>query len=94
MNICIVFFYPHLNSYTGKTTHIATLMQDQGTVFALDRNESKAVKVRQLAEKLGISCIRAEGWDSTSCVDHEGCPMEREGTFSPYIFVFLTFSGV
>lgn len=65
--------------FPGKTTHIAALMGNTGRVLALDRSESKAAKIRRLAEVMGLDCIRAEGWDSTACLRQDGEPMPRTG---------------
>lgn len=43
----------------GKTTHIATLMHDQGTVIALDKNDKKAHTIRRLCKQLKLKCVSA-----------------------------------
>jgi 16S rRNA (cytosine967-C5)-methyltransferase len=47
----------------GKTTHLAELMQDQGEVLACDVDERRLQTVRELAARLGLTCIR------TRCID-------------------------
>jgi 16S rRNA (cytosine967-C5)-methyltransferase len=48
----------------GKTTHLAELMQDRGTVWALDRHTSRLKKVQENADRLQLSCIRTLVGDS------------------------------
>ncbi|KAM6214241.1 tRNA (cytosine(72)-C(5))-methyltransferase NSUN6 [Rhynchocyon petersi] len=55
----------------GKTTHIATLMHDQGEVIALDKTFNKIEKVKQNAFLLGLNSIRAFCFDGTKALKHE-----------------------
>jgi len=48
----------------GKTTHIAELMDDRGTVWACDRTPSRLKKVASNAARLGLGSINALGGDS------------------------------
>ena len=48
----------------GKTTHIAELMQDRGTVWACDRSASRLKKVAQNAHRLKLNSINALAEDS------------------------------
>jgi 16S rRNA (cytosine967-C5)-methyltransferase len=41
----------------GKTTHLAELMQDRGRVVACDIDEGRLATLRELAGRLGLSCI-------------------------------------
>lgn len=43
----------------GKTTHLAELMGDQGTVYACDIHEHKRKLIEESAERLGLTSIRA-----------------------------------
>lgn len=52
----------------GKTTHIATLMQDQGEVIALDKILPKVEKLKQNASLLGLHSIRAFCFDATKAL--------------------------
>ncbi|KAI9097058.1 S-adenosyl-L-methionine-dependent methyltransferase [Phlyctochytrium arcticum] len=52
----------------GKTTHIATIMRNQGTIIALDRSRQKIKRLAQYAEDQNLSSIRAYSCDATSCV--------------------------
>lgn len=49
----------------GKATHLAELMGDQGTVMAVDRDPHRLERVRQSAQRLGLSCISAHLGDAT-----------------------------
>jgi 16S rRNA (cytosine967-C5)-methyltransferase len=42
----------------GKTTQLAELMQDQGEVVAVDISTRGIERVRRMAHRLGLSCIR------------------------------------
>ncbi len=48
----------------GKTLHIAELMQDQGTVWAIDRTASRLKKIQQNVDRLGLHCIQVKTADS------------------------------
>ncbi len=48
----------------GKTTHIAELMQDQGTVLACDRTASRLRKLKENATRLQLQCIQTCVGDS------------------------------
>eukprot|EP01100_Stratorugosa_tubuloviscum_P005189 TRINITY_DN2354_c0_g2_i3.p1 TRINITY_DN2354_c0_g2~~TRINITY_DN2354_c0_g2_i3.p1 ORF type:complete len:293 (-),score=116.96 TRINITY_DN2354_c0_g2_i3:23-901(-) len=50
----------------GKTTHIASLMNNQGRVIAFDKNEKKVQQVRQLCQKFGLSIVEIHCCDSSS----------------------------
>ncbi|MBN3307355.1 NSUN6 methyltransferase, partial [Amia calva] len=43
----------------GKTTHIATLMMDQGEVIAIDKIASKVELIKANAQTLQLNCIKA-----------------------------------
>jgi 16S rRNA (cytosine967-C5)-methyltransferase len=48
----------------GKTTHIAELMGDQGTIWACDRTASRLKKLDKTMERLGIKSIQTLVGDS------------------------------
>lgn len=48
----------------GKTTHLAALMNNTGRILALDIYEAKLKRVRENAERLGISIIETECLDA------------------------------
>ena len=43
-------------------------MDDKGEVIALDRSHSKAASIKNLAEELGITCVKAFKHDATKAV--------------------------
>jgi len=49
----------------GKTTHLATLMNNQGTLVALDRNRKKVQAIQRLCEEWGTSIVHAYVVDAT-----------------------------
>ncbi|KAM5145021.1 tRNA (cytosine(72)-C(5))-methyltransferase NSUN6 isoform 1-T1 [Callospermophilus lateralis] len=52
----------------GKTTHIATLMHDQGEVIALDKISNKIEKIKQNALLFGLNSIKAYCFDGTKAL--------------------------
>jgi 16S rRNA (cytosine967-C5)-methyltransferase len=55
----------------GKTTHIAELMQDQGTIWAYDRHSSRLKKLRENMTRLQLSSIQFATQDSRYSPDHQ-----------------------
>ncbi len=52
----------------GKTTHLAALIRDRGSITALDVAAAKLDSLRQMSERLGATCIR------TLCRDGRTAP--------------------
>nr|XP_028605670.1 putative methyltransferase NSUN6 isoform X1 [Podarcis muralis]XP_028605671.1 putative methyltransferase NSUN6 isoform X1 [Podarcis muralis]XP_028605673.1 putative methyltransferase NSUN6 isoform X1 [Podarcis muralis]XP_028605674.1 putative methyltransferase NSUN6 isoform X1 [Podarcis muralis]XP_028605675.1 putative methyltransferase NSUN6 isoform X1 [Podarcis muralis]XP_028605676.1 putative methyltransferase NSUN6 isoform X1 [Podarcis muralis]XP_028605677.1 putative methyltransferase NSUN6 len=52
----------------GKTTHLATLMCDEGEVIALDKTAEKVKKIKQNAALLKLNCIKAFCYDGTKAL--------------------------
>lgn len=52
----------------GKTTHIATLLNDQGEVIAMDKIANKVEKIKQNASALQLQSIQAYCYNSTKAV--------------------------
>jgi 16S rRNA (cytosine967-C5)-methyltransferase len=50
----------------GKTTHIAELIKDQGTIWASDRDEKRLDKLKENAQRLQLQSIKICPGDSTS----------------------------
>lgn len=50
----------------GKTTHIAELMGDQGTIIAIDVYEHRLEKVRENCRRLGIASVTTMAGDARS----------------------------
>ena len=55
----------------GKSTHLAELMGDQGTVLALDRGEARLRRVSRNAERLGLDCIDVRHGDATTWANQQ-----------------------
>lgn len=54
----------------GKTTHLAQMMNDQGSILAVDRQAGRLAKVRENAARLRVSIVETLVWDATR-------PLER-----------------
>ncbi|OQR99521.1 hypothetical protein THRCLA_06487 [Thraustotheca clavata] len=52
----------------GKTSHIATLMQNKGTLVACDRSRRKVLEMKSYFESMGLSIISPIKLDSTHSV--------------------------
>lgn len=52
----------------GKTTHLATLMHDEGEVIAMDKIADKVKKIKQNAALLKLNCIKAFCYDGTKAL--------------------------
>ncbi|XP_048163426.1 tRNA (cytosine(72)-C(5))-methyltransferase NSUN6-like isoform X2 [Corvus hawaiiensis] len=63
----------------GKTTHLATLMHDQGEVIAMDKIANKVKKIKQNAELLQLNCIKAFCYDGTRALSVEKREDKQEG---------------
>lgn len=50
----------------GKTTHLAALMGGEGTVLAVERNQTRASRLQQTAKRLHASNVRVELGDAAS----------------------------
>lgn len=53
----------------SKTTHMAALMENQGTIEAYDLYEHKIPLVLQQCDRLGIEIVHAHAYDSTHLID-------------------------
>lgn len=67
----------------GKTTHIATLLNDQGEVIAMDRIGNKVEKIKQNASVLKLHSIQAYSYNSTKAVTHDARD-NSQGTGPPF----------
>jgi 16S rRNA (cytosine967-C5)-methyltransferase len=56
----------------GKTTHIAELMGDRGTIYAIDATESRLKKVIQNVQRMGLQAIQTRRGDSRQQLDLVG----------------------
>ncbi|XP_043100190.1 tRNA (cytosine(72)-C(5))-methyltransferase NSUN6 isoform X2 [Puntigrus tetrazona] len=63
----------------GKTTHIASLMRNQGTVVALEKIRSKMQKIVQNAQLLQLDCVRAYCCNSVRAVSSDPAQCGADG---------------
>jgi len=49
----------------GKTTHLAQLMNNQGTVLAIDKNKARILMVEENCQRLGIKIVKTQLNDDT-----------------------------
>ncbi|KAK4743380.1 hypothetical protein SAY87_001381 [Trapa incisa] len=52
----------------GKTTAIASIMNDEGEVIAADRSHNKVLEIQKLATELGLKCITTYKLDALKSV--------------------------
>lgn len=52
----------------NKTTHIAQLMNDSGTLFALDKSKNRITTLKNCVEHFGIKCVQCFSFDATKAV--------------------------
>lgn len=55
----------------GKSMLSAILMENRGELLSLDLHTSKLSLIRENAERLGLSIVRAEQWDATAAIEAE-----------------------
>jgi 16S rRNA (cytosine967-C5)-methyltransferase len=55
----------------GKTTHLAALMHDQGTIWAVDQRGARLKLLAENLERLGVTCVKAVEQDAA---DSSGLP--------------------
>lgn len=65
----------------GKTTHLAELMNDQGTVVALDPHPRGVERIRRAAQRLGLSIVEAHVADATTWVPDQAAAGSPHGCF-------------
>jgi 16S rRNA (cytosine967-C5)-methyltransferase len=54
----------------GKTGHIAQVMQNRGTIVALDKNEEKLIELQSQMQRLGISIVTTDLYDLNTTPDN------------------------
>ena len=72
----------------GKTTHLAQLMENRGSILALDKSASRLKSVESTALRLGVGIIRTEAVDASSPL-----AFAKEGSFD-YILVDAPCTGL
>lgn len=54
----------------GKTTHVATLIENDGIVIAIDKSKSKVQKLEKNCRQQSLTCVQCYSFDSTKlCED-------------------------
>ncbi len=61
----------------GKTATIAQLMKDQGEIISVDIHPARVVLVKQLINRLGISCVQRHAHDLTESAPADWGPFDR-----------------
>lgn len=56
----------------GKTMHLAELMHDRGTVWAIDKTPSRLKKLQQTLDRLNLTSIRVHTGDSRDLAEFAG----------------------
>jgi len=69
----------------GKTTHLGILMNNEGTIIALDKSRTKVKKINSNAARCEIGCIKTFAYDSIQAWDpqssNDGMPPFPSETF-------------
>lgn len=60
----------------GKTTHLASLMEDKGLIVAFDKSEPKIAKLKLNCDRLGVQCVKTFVFDGVKALD----PDKRRNT--------------
>jgi hypothetical protein len=55
----------------GKTSHLASLVQNQAILVACDKSRRKMVSARGMFDRMGATCITPLALDSTDCVEKD-----------------------
>ncbi|KAI5084594.1 hypothetical protein GOP47_0000763 [Adiantum capillus-veneris] len=55
----------------GKTTALAILMKDKGTIVAIDRSHNKVMDIKKLTEEMKITCVHSYKLDALKAVQAE-----------------------
>jgi hypothetical protein len=55
----------------GKTSHLASLVQNQAIIVACDKSRRKMVTARGTFDRMGATCITPLALDSTDCVEKD-----------------------
>jgi 16S rRNA (cytosine967-C5)-methyltransferase len=53
----------------GKTTHLAALMEDRGTLVAVERHRGRAAALARTAQRMGATCVEVRAGDAAA--EHE-----------------------
>lgn len=93
--VCVHVLDPHMGETVldmcaapgGKTTHIASLMENKGHVIALDRSKNKIAKIKENLSCWGLSCVNVYCFDGTKSVStSDGLPLTGPPPYSVHSF--------
>ncbi len=59
----------------GKTTHLAQMMKNQGTIVAMDHIPAKLASLEKEAQRLKIAVVQTCQWDLNHSIDLDGRPL-------------------
>ena len=54
----------------GKTSHIASLMNNDGIIVATDKSQKKIITAQSFFQRIGATCITPIALNATECVNH------------------------
>ncbi|XP_065649989.1 tRNA (cytosine(72)-C(5))-methyltransferase NSUN6 isoform X2 [Hydra vulgaris] len=57
----------------GKTSHVAVLMKNQGTIIAIDKSEKKISKIKENCVIMGLTNVKCFAYDSSKLCCHGPC---------------------
>jgi hypothetical protein len=75
----------------GKTSHVASLVNNQAIIVACDKSRKKMVSTRAFFTEMGASCIVPLAWDSTKCVIREDCKTPRRSVQEVRVLLLVTY---
>jgi 16S rRNA (cytosine967-C5)-methyltransferase len=58
----------------GKTGHLAQIMNNRGTLLAIDHSAAKLARLEKEAHRLGVSIVRTSQMDLNRTPDHDALP--------------------
>lgn len=70
----------------NKTTHLAQLMQDTGSIIALDRSERRVSLLRDTVKRFSLGCVQCFTFDATKAVANEEQITDMHPPFRPESF--------
>lgn len=67
----------------NKTTHLAQLMNDIGTIIALDRSDRRVTLLKQNIQRFQINCVQCFTFDATKSIS-KGCNTSANNIEPPF----------
>jgi 16S rRNA C967 or C1407 C5-methylase (RsmB/RsmF family) len=75
----------------GKTSHVASLLRNQGSIIAVDKSKGKVDKMGKFFKQCGITCVQTVAKDS-SRLDYPVSSFDRIILDPPCSGIGITFS--